>query len=147
MLAHCVLCNASVARFGCSAVAILVQVLTWLARVARIAIAAFPVRGRLMLPRHFCNRLCALWKHFVFASASMFLGLRYVTVLLLCNFATLQCYSCSTTKRCRPSPFQRRAQNVNHSCHRCDFGKRLYLIHMSHCSNINDDSCSRIVPK
>ena len=67
--------------------------------------------------------------------------------LLLCNLATLQCYSCATTKRCRPSPFQRRAQNVNHPRHPCDFGKRLYLIDMTRCGNINDDSCSRIVPK
>ena len=86
----------------------------------------------------------------------MFLGLRHVTVLLLCNLATLQWYSnlatlqwysCSTTKRCRPSPFQRRAQTVNHSRHRCDFEKRLYLIDMTRCGNINDDSCSRIVTK
>ena len=68
-------------------------------------------------------RSCALWKHCLLANASMFLGLRHVMVLLLCNLATLQCYSCSTTKRCRPSPFQRRAQNVNHPRHRCDFGK------------------------
>ena len=47
--------NPNVESFRCSPVAILVQVLTRLARVARIAIAAFPVRGRLMPPRHFCN--------------------------------------------------------------------------------------------
>ena len=85
-------------------------------------------------------RLCALWKHCLLASASMFLGLRHVTILLLCNLATLQWYSnlatlqwysCSTTKRCRPSLFQRRAQNVNHPRHRCDFGKWLYLIDRS----------------
>ena len=28
-----------------------------------------------------------------------------------------------------------------------DFGKRLYVIHMTLCGNINHDSCSRIVPK
>ena len=63
-------------------------------------------------------RLCALWKHCLLANASIFLGVRHVTGLLLCNLATLQCCSCSTTKRCRPSPFQRRAQNVNHPRHR-----------------------------
>ena len=95
------------------------------------------------------SSICAFWKCCALASASMFLGLRHVTVLLLCNLATLQCYSCSTTKRCRPSPFQRRAQNVNHPRHRCDFGKWLYLIDRSHCGNINinDNACSRIVPK
>ena len=91
--------------------------------------------------------MCALWKHCLLANASIFLGVRHVTGLLLCNLATLQCCSCSTTKRYRLSPFQRRAQNVNHSRHRCDFEKRLYLIDMTRCGNINDDSCSRIVTK